>query len=224
MNGPNLPSEQSKTVDTLRLVAERINQLKFPSLTRPWGPADQPPTLELVQWGIKTYAFPWLRHFGRLTAGMILLNDAGSLPTVRILGRSSYELCAHAYYVKKHLKQHMDAKDLRAAWDFLLPITTGSRYINERFPEDEQLFPAGAHISKAIKVFQQEAMPKSSDGDDDYSYLSEFCHPNMMTFNQYCRWLNPKVIEFVDSESFGAFGAITASAIQGLMTMHQLLG
>jgi hypothetical protein len=67
-------------------------------------------------------------------------------------------------------------------------------------------------------------MPKSTDGDDDYSYLSEFCHPNMMTFNQHYEWSDPSTIEFTESRVFGAFGAITASAIQSLLTMHELLG
>jgi hypothetical protein len=223
MSGPNLTPEQSKTVDTLKLVAELINQLKFPSLTRPHVLPNEPPTLELVEWGIKRYSFPWLRHFGKLAGGMITLNDAGNLASVRIVGRSSYELCAHVYYVKKHIKQYLDAKDLAAAWNFLLPITTGSRYINELHPEDAELFPAGAHISKAIKVFQQELMPKISE-DDDYSYLSEFCHPNMMTFSQHYRWVNPQTIEFGNAEHFGAFGAITGSAIQGLLVIHELLG
>jgi hypothetical protein len=130
---------------------------------------------------------------------------------------------AHIYYVKKHLKQHLDANDLAAAWKFLLPVSTGSRYINELYPEGEELFPVGAHVSKAVKCFK-EIMPKSSDDDDDYSYLSEFCHPNLMAFSQHYRWTSPQTIEFLDATSDGASGAITASAIQGLLVLYELLG
>jgi len=215
--------EHSVSVSALRLISEHVNSLKFPNLTRPPVPHGHPATLELVQWGIKGYGFPWLRHFGKLTSGVITLNDAGNLAAVYVVGRSSYELCAHLYYVNRHLKQHLDSKNVDAAWTFLLPIATGSRYINDRYPESEELFPTGERIGKAVKAFK-EVMPKSSDGDDDYSYLSEFCHPNMMAFMQHYRWINPETIEFVEPEICGAFGAITASAIHGLLQMHELLG
>jgi hypothetical protein len=141
---------------------------------------------------------------------------------VRIIGRSSFEFCAHAYYVRKHLKQHLDRIDLVAAWKFLLPIGTGSRYISEfhSTPEEGELFPVGPHISKVINRFK-EARPR--DTEEDYSYLSEFCHPNMMTFSQHYRWTAPYTIDFVDQVEFGAFGAIAGSTTQGLMEIHELL-
>jgi hypothetical protein len=59
--------------------------------------------------------------------------------------------------------------------------------------------------------------------EEDYSYLSEFCHPNMMTFSQHYRWSTPYTIDFVDQVEFGAFGAIAGSTTQGLMEIHELL-
>jgi hypothetical protein len=79
------------------------------------------------------------------------------------------------------------------------------------------LFPAPPHISKAVNCFK-EVMPKGTD--DDYIYLSEFCHPNMMTFQQHYRWTTPYTI---DVGAFGAFGAIAGSSVQGLVTIHELL-
>jgi hypothetical protein len=123
--------------------------------------------------------------------------------------------------VKKHIKQHLDAKNLAAAWNFILPIATGSRYISEfHHPEESELFPAPPHIRKAINCFQ-EVMPKGAE--DDYSYLSEFCHPNTMTFQQHYRWTTPYTIDFVEQVAFGAFGAIAGSTTQGLMVVHELL-
>jgi len=156
-----------------------------------------------------------------LISGIVTLADTDNKAAVRIVGRSSFELCAHVYYVKKHLKQHLDRKDLSAAWNFLLPVATGSRYINEILPEESTMFPASAHISKAINCFK-EIMP--SDAQEDYSYLSEYCHPNMMAFAQHCQWTTPETIEFIDVVPFGAFGAIAASAINGLAATEELLG
>ena len=120
--------------------------------------------------------------------------------------------------MKKHVKQYLDRKDFAAAWKFLLPIGTGSRYINEfhSTPEDSELFPVGPHISKAINCFK-EATPKETE--DDYSYLSEFCHPNMMTFSQHYLWTTPYTIDFVDQVEFGAFGAVAGSTLQGLVAI-----
>jgi hypothetical protein len=148
------------------------------------GP-DALPTAKSLHWAIRAYCFPWIRHMSAMLNGIILLTDCDNKAVVRIVGRSSFEFCAHAYYVKKHMKQHLDRKDLTAAWNFLSPIATGSRYLNEyHYPQESDLFPAPSHISKAVSCFK-EVMPKGTE--DDYSYLSEFCHPNTMTFQQHYR-------------------------------------
>jgi hypothetical protein len=64
-------------------------------------------------------------------------------------------------------------------------------------------------------------MPK--DSEDDYSYLSEHRHPNMMAFLQHYRWTTPETIEFADAVPFGAFGAIAGSSIVGLLAVEELL-
>jgi hypothetical protein len=213
--------DHSKSVSMLRLTAEHLKQIKLPQLVRPGLGHDVPPTIELIHWAIQAYSFPWIRHMSALIDGTVSLIDSDNKAAVRIIGRSSFEFCAHAYYVKKHVKQYLDAKNLDAAWTFLLPIGTGSRYINEfhSTPEESELFPVGPHISKAVNCFQKEVMPN----EDDYSYLSEFCHPNMMTFSQHYEWTTPYTIDFVNQVEFGAFGAIAGSATQGLLTIHELL-
>jgi hypothetical protein len=214
--------DNSASVSMLRLTAEHLKKIKFPQLVRPALGPNAPPTIELIQWAIQAYSFPWIRHINALINGIVLLIDSDNKAAVRIIGRSSFEFCAHAYYVKKHLKQHLDQKDLAAAWKFLLPIGTGSRYMSEfhSTPEQNELFPVGPHISKIVNCFK-ETRPKETE--DDYSYLSEFCHPNMMTFSQHYLWTTPYTIDFVDQVEFGAFGAIAASTTQGLMEIHELL-
>ena len=101
-----------------------------------------------------------------------------------------------------------------------MPIATGSRYMNEHHPEGSEMFPASAHISKAIKCFG-EILPEDARGD--YSYLSEFCHPNMFAFSQYYRWLNPGEVRFVDHEPQGMFGSTTAACLAGLMAIEEML-
>src|SRR5713101_4705859 len=179
-------TEKYPSLSMLRLTTEHLKQIKYPRLVRPQIGPSQPATIELVHWGVHAYCLPWVRHFSALISGIVTLTDTDNKAAVRIVGRSSYELCAHAYYVKKHIKQHLDAMNLSAAWDFLLPIGTGSRYIDEYHTAEDKalnaLFPAPPHIRKAINCFR-EVTPKETE--DDYSYLSEYCHPNMMTFSQH---------------------------------------
>ena len=132
-----------------------------------------------------------------------------------------YELSAHIYYLKKHLKQHLDAGNVGTAFDFLLPIATGSRYIREQNPEDSELFPSPPHIAKAIKCFQEKLPPYALE---NYSYLSEFCHPNLLAFMQYYEWTDSHTAKFVDKQRMeGQFGPTTGAVIQGLMTLNELL-
>lgn len=212
----------SPSVSMLRLAAEHLKQIKFPQLVRPRLGPDAPPRIELIRWAIRAYCFPWIRHMSALINAIVLLIDSDNKAAVRIIGRSSFEFCAHAYYVKKHLKQHLDRKDLPAAWKFLLPVGTGSRYMSEfhSTPEESDLFPVGPHIGKVINCFK-EATPEGTE--EDYSYLSEFCHPNMMTFAQHYQWTTPSTIDFLDQVEFGAFGTIAASTTRGLMEIHELL-
>lgn len=216
------PDNASPSVSMLRLTAEHLKQIKYPQLVRPRLGPDAAPTIELIQWAIRAYSFPWTRHISALINGIVLLIDSDNKAAVRIIGRSSFEFCAHAYYVRKHLKQHLDQRDLVAAWKFLLPIGTGSRYISDfhSTPDENELFPVAPHISKVINCFKETT---SKEAEEDYSYLSEFCHPNMMTFSQHYRWTTPYAIDFVDQVKFGAFGAIAGSTTHGLMQIHELL-
>lgn len=162
-----------------------------------------------------------MRHLSKLLDAIHALLKSNNTPAARIVGRSVYELGAHAYYVKKHLKQHLQKGSCDSAWKFLMPVTMGSRYMNEQIPEESEFFPAPAHISKPIKCFS-EVMPQSAQ--DDYSYLSEFCHPNVLAFLQYYEWSDPETVRFVDFKTVEGFsGATTAAVLQGLLATEELL-
>src|SRR5260370_37960549 len=95
------------------------------------------------------------------------------------------------------------------------------RSINEIHSEESELFNVSPHVQKAINCFKEVASKETED--DDYSYLSEYCHPNVMAFQQHYRWVTPDTIEFVDQVPSGALGSIAASGLQGLMAAARLL-
>ena len=217
-----MDAEKSNSFGSLCLIAARMKQFTFSNLKRPPVPAKAPATPELVNWGAQVYCYSWMRHFSTLVNGIATLKDAGNTPSSRIVARSVFELGAHAYYVKKHLKQHIDAGNFSAAWEFLTPIGVGSRYINEQHPEESEMFPSPPHISKAINCFG-ERMPE--DAQEGYSFLSEFCHPNVLAFSQYYEWTNPQTVAFVDDHEplAGIFGPTAAASIEGLLAIEELL-
>ncbi len=217
-----MDTQKSNSFASLRLIAERMKQFTFPNLKRPPVPSKAPATLDLVNWGAQVYCFSWMRHFNTLISGIVILKDAGNTPSARIVARSVFELGAHAYYVKKHLKQHFDLGNFSAAWEFLTPIGVGSRYINEQHPEESEMFPSPPHISKAINCFG-ERMPE--DAQEGYSFLSEFCHPNVLALFQYYEWADPQTVTFVDDHVplEGIFGPTAAASIEGLLAIEELL-
>jgi hypothetical protein len=198
-----------------------MKRFSFPNLRCPPVPLKEPTAVDLVDWGIRLYCFSWMRHFSTLVNGLVSLEEAGNDPSARIIARSVFELGAHAYYVKKHIKQHIDAANLAAAWKFLTPIAVGSRYISEQHPEESDMFPSPPHISKAINCFA-ERMPE--DAQEGYSFLSEFCHPNLMAFLQYYNWADPQTVMFVDSKpANGIFGSTAAASMEALLAIEELL-
>ena len=103
--------QQGQSLATLHVIAERTRQFTFPNLRRPPIPPNRPATQELVSWGVQVYCFSWMRHLSTLVNGVITLKDAGNMPSTRIMARSVFELGAHAYYTKKHLRQHLGRQE-----------------------------------------------------------------------------------------------------------------
>lgn len=204
----------------LRVIAKHADDFQFPNLRRPPVLPDVPPTRELVNWGDQVYCFAWIRRVVKLASGLVALKDSGNGTSAAVLARSLFELGAHAYYVKKHLKQHVDRNDLSAAWGFLTPIATGSRYMNEQFPEQSEMFPAPAHIKKVINCLQEQ----QEEAAEAYSFLSEFSHPSTFAFLQHYQWSSPYEIAFVDHEPAGMFGATSASIMLGCLAIKEMLG
>ncbi|HWY53056.1 MAG TPA: hypothetical protein VNZ03_01245 [Terriglobales bacterium] len=62
-----LPEEDhSLSISMLRLTAEHLKQIKFPQLVRPAVGPNAPPTVELLQWAIQAYCFPWIDELLKL--------------------------------------------------------------------------------------------------------------------------------------------------------------
>ena len=119
--------------------------------------------------------------------------EARNIPALRIIVRALFELGAHSYYVKKHVKKHLQEKNLDATWKFLIPVGTSSLYTISPNPQESRLFPSPAHIGEVINCFNE-----IMDGDAAtiYGLLSEFCHPDMAVLKQHFQWDGTQLVTF----------------------------
>ena len=170
----------------IQVAVERLTAITLPTLARPPVPLEAPPTSELVNWAAELYCFGLLSTFREMLRSFLFLVENGYVPASFLIARSLFEMGAHAYYVQKHVTQYLDAGDIEKAWAFLTEINMGSRYMQEEYGEakDMQLFSAPREIGKIIRCYD-EWLGHSGQASTEYSFLSEFAHPNMAAFSHY---------------------------------------
>ena len=162
-----------------------LSRIQLPELQRPAVGHKQEPTLELVNWASQMYCFSLLAHFRELLRSFLDLVQDSFVPASFVVARCLFEMAAHAHYTHKHAVQYLDANGLQAAWDFLFEINMGSRYMREEYgdqPADWPPFAAPREIAKVIRCFDEWSEGKATT---EYSFLSEFAHPNMAAFSHY---------------------------------------
>jgi len=187
-----LPLEKREWyLPSLRASLQGLDQIKFPSLTRPNVPKDAPPTFDLVNWGIRMYSFSLLSHYREMLRSFLLLTDRGNIPAAFVIARCLFEMAAHTYYVNKHVQQYLKQGNLKSAGEFLSEINMGSLYMKEKYAErddegDNPKFPAPREIGKVIRCFNEWGNIKHVG--ETYSFLSEYIHPNMAAFSYHYKF------------------------------------
>jgi hypothetical protein len=178
--------EMQDPVAQLRHALQGLSRLTFPTLRRPQPAPNGAPTLELVNWAVRLYCYSLLSHFREMLRSFLFLGDNGHVPAGFVVCRCLFEVGAHAYYVHKHVTQFLGAADLQNAWDFLNEINMGSRYMREEYGEEEDWpeFVEPREIGKVIRCFD-EWTGHTGQAVAEYSFLSEFAHPNMAAFSHY---------------------------------------
>ena len=183
-----LPLEKREWyLPSLRASLQGLDQIKFPSLTRPNVPKDAPPTFDLVNWAIQMYSFSLLSHYREMLRSFLLLTGGGNIPAAFVIARCLFEMAAQTYYVNKHAQQYLKEGNLKEALKFLSEINMGNLYMKEKYAESEDedanAFPTPREIGKVIRCFNEWGKIKRAG--ETYSYLSEFSHPNMGAFSHH---------------------------------------
>ena len=184
-----LPLERREWyLPSLGTASRGLDQIKFPSLTRPDIPKTASPTLDLVNWGIQMYSFSLLSHYREMLRSFLLLTDGGNIPAAFVIARCLFEMAAHTYYVNKHVQQYLKEGKLKSAWEFLSEINMGNLYMREKYAEredegDNPKFPAPREVGKVIRCFNEWGNIRHAG--ETYSFLSEYSHPNMGAFSHH---------------------------------------
>jgi hypothetical protein len=172
-------------------IVKVLYRVEPPNLPRPKVKLGDPATVELVQWSIRVYAYSLLCQFREILDSTVYLYDSGRVSAVFLCSRSLFETAAHGYYVKKHTTDHLSKSNYEAGWDFMLRINQGSRYMKEQSETTSSRMPAielveGPHISKVIACFDEYFKDHGEkEARRNYSFLSEFCHPNSFAFTNH---------------------------------------
>ncbi len=185
-----------KGTTPLRIVAEGLQTIGLPWLTRPPVKPTEDPTEGLVDWGIQYYVYSLIAHVRAILKGLLQVSDAGNISAAFILCRHIFEWAAHACYMTQNLRGPYEQKLWREAWELLSAATTGnlwikrhgSKYMEPGAPVpvlDNALNPI--HTRKAVSAYEQymKQTRTTADAEDSYSFLSELSHPNSACLQQY---------------------------------------
>jgi hypothetical protein len=182
--------ELARIVGEIREIVKILHGVQPPKLARPKVPFGDPPTAGLVHWAVCVYAYSLLCQFREVLSSTLYLYDGAHVPAVFLCCRSLFEMAAHAYYVKKHVTDHLKKQDYKAGWDFMLRINQGSRYMKEKNEAAAGTPPLelveGPHIASVIACFDEYFREHGEkEARKNYSFLSEFCHPNSFAFTNH---------------------------------------
>jgi len=188
---PDIAAELQRDAGYLKVILPELDKVQPPELTRPDIPHGQPATEELVRWASQIYVYSIVCHFREILRSTLTLYDAGQVAAVFLCARSLFEMAAHIYYVKKHVFAHLDKKDWEAAWKFMVKVNAGSRYMKEEYGEklDGKIeLEESPKIQSAIAAFNEYFNGDKKKATREYSFLSEFSHPNSFAFTSHIDW------------------------------------
>jgi hypothetical protein len=190
----------------LSIVAERLRNIALPALKRPLVGPKEPPTKELVQWGIKVYAFALISHVRTVLDALVKLSESENITAAQILSRNLFEWTAHACYSLRRLAKIMEAQNWQGAWELLSKVATGNYWAKKHgskyaptsttVPID---VPNSVRVGDLIDAYEEHEVEqrRHANAKDTYSLLSEFSHPNSACLQHYYDWKTSQGIEVI---------------------------
>jgi hypothetical protein len=212
-------------------IAKTLQQLQLPSLIRPAVGPDDPPTLELVQFDLKAYAYSSIAYVRNLLDGFLILSASHNVAAVDLVIRNLYEWTMQASYVDQQNRAPIKADNFVECRSIMDRIQTGNGWVKRHgdkywkppFDDDIPESLRIKHLVKAYKAHQLEHR-KEETVEDDYGYLSEHAHPNSFCFLDVTR-RNGSTLEFVEpTPGTRNRGIVPATMIDWALCIYNILG
>lgn len=215
----------------LEEVAATLRRINLPSLTRPNVGPNDPPTLELVQFDLKAYAYSSIAYVRDLLDGLLALVAAQNVTAVDYVVRALYEWTMQASYVDQRNRLPLKSGNLVECRTVMDPINSGNGWIKKHGdkywkPPFEEEMPGSVRVGHLVKAYKEHRLGGGHEEnvEDDYGYLSEHAHPNSVCFLDVTR-RSGRLLEFVEPRRGSRnLGIVTATILDWSLCIHNILG
>jgi hypothetical protein len=213
----------------LSIATENLQKIALPPLIRPPAGKDDEPTEQLIEWGIKYYAYSVLAHLRMVLQGVVLLAKAENIPTTFFACRNVFEWAAHACYMSRNLSNYVTKKEWGRAWKLLTMGAMGNRWIKDHGAKYEPTValdgvPDPLSVANIVAAYDEWERQQYGKGDakDNYGLLSEYSHPNSACIQQYHEYAPPEV-RFITPSTGSPLPVVNWCLIELLMFLEELL-
>jgi hypothetical protein len=212
----------------ITIVVDGLQKITLPPLTRPSVGPKEEPTEKLVSWGINYYAYSALAHVRTVLQGLILLADAGNVPTTYFSARNIFEWAAHACYMSRNLATYVNKKEWGRAWKLLSMAAMGNKWMKDHGPKYEPTaafdgIPDPLNVANVVAAYDEYRSQQFGKGNakDDYGLLSEYSHPNSACIFQYHKYREQEV-RFVTPSTGSPLPSVNWCLIDLMMFFDEL--
>ena len=212
----------------VNIVERGLLGIALPVLTRPPVPFDSPDK-DLTLFTIRLYVCSMIAHIRTILAGIMVLDEAGNTPSVRLLCRHVFEWTAQVAYAAEKVSKHIKA----AEWSDAVNIVSGFDRANswiKKYGSQHGALPIQLdgpdpvrlkHWIAAYERLRVEEYGAKTVGES-YGYLSEHAHPSGACFLEYREICGPEV-RFVPA-CRAHLTDIGEPLIEWLMLTYRILG
>lgn len=166
--------------------SKKLLEISFRPLKRPMPRLNRRTEKEL-RWALRVFTASSMSSFRDMLRTYLALRvnklEAGSF----LVLRNMFEMLAGAHYVNMKYSEYMDANDSENAWTLVDTVVTGSKFA--RLVHNPPL-PVSDPLKIGLLINSLDSFdPASRKGwaYEPYRFLSEFSHPDAMTYLHYHR-------------------------------------
>ena len=176
------PEDNSNLIE----ISKKLLEISFKPLTRP-NLGLHGRTEKELRWLLRVFTASSMSSFRDMLKTYLVLRanelEAGSF----LVLRNMFEMLAGAHYVHQKFSEYLDANDTENAWKLLDTVVTASKFarlVHNPPPPVSDPLKIGLLIN-SLDSF--DSTSRKGWAYEHYRFLSEFSHPDAMTYLHYHR-------------------------------------